>query len=37
MALSPTLAKDALESGSQSNNPRVPTAEEIVELYRRVL
>ncbi len=31
MALSPTLAKDALESGSPGNNQRVPTPEEIVE------
>jgi alcohol dehydrogenase class IV len=37
MALAPTLAKDALDSGSPGNNPRVPTAEEIVELYRRAL
>ena len=37
MTLAPTLAKDALDSGSPGNNPRVPTAEEIVELYRRAL
>jgi alcohol dehydrogenase class IV len=37
MALAPTLAKDALDSGSPDNNPRVPTADEIVELYRRAL
>ena len=37
MALAPTLAKDALDSGSPGNNPRVPTAEEIVELYHRAL
>jgi alcohol dehydrogenase class IV len=37
MALAPTLAKDALDSGSPANNPRVPTAEEIVELYRGAL
>jgi alcohol dehydrogenase class IV len=37
MALAPTLAKDALDSGSPGNNPRVPTPEEIVELYRRAL
>jgi alcohol dehydrogenase class IV len=37
MALAPTLAKDALDSGSPGNNPRVPTTEEIVELYRRAL
>lgn len=29
------MAADALASGSPANNPRVPTAEEIVELYRR--
>ncbi|MGH9696881.1 MAG: iron-containing alcohol dehydrogenase, partial [Bryobacteraceae bacterium] len=28
-------AKDALASGSPQNNPVVPTAEEIVDLYRR--
>jgi alcohol dehydrogenase class IV len=37
MALAPTMAQDALESGSPGNNPRVPTAAEIVELYRRAL
>jgi alcohol dehydrogenase class IV len=37
MALAPTMAKDALDSGSPANNPRVPTAEEIVDLYRRAL
>ncbi len=29
------MAADALASGSPQNNPVVPTAEEIVELYRR--
>ncbi len=29
------MADDALASGSPQNNPVVPTAEEIVELYRR--
>jgi alcohol dehydrogenase class IV len=29
------MAADALASGSPANNPRVPTAAEIVELYRR--
>jgi alcohol dehydrogenase class IV len=33
MALAPTMAKDALDSGSPANNPRVPTVEEIVDLY----
>jgi alcohol dehydrogenase class IV len=32
----PTMAKQALASGSPANNPRVPTAEEIEELYRKV-
>jgi alcohol dehydrogenase class IV len=31
-----TMAKQALASGSPANNPRVPTAEEIEELYREV-
>lgn len=29
------MAADALASGSPANNPRVPTAAEIVELYRQ--
>jgi alcohol dehydrogenase class IV len=29
------MAEDALASGSPQNNPIVPTAEEIVELYQR--
>jgi alcohol dehydrogenase class IV len=29
------MAADALASGSPQNNPVVPTAEQIVELYRR--
>jgi alcohol dehydrogenase class IV len=37
MALAPTLAQDALDSGSPGNNPRVPGVDEIVELYRRAL
>ena len=37
MALAPTMAQDALESGSPGNNPRVPSANEIVELYRLAL
>ncbi|MCC3357740.1 iron-containing alcohol dehydrogenase [Bacillus sp. REN16] len=28
------MAKDAIESGSPSNNPRIPTEEEIIELYQ---
>jgi alcohol dehydrogenase class IV len=32
----PTMAKQAIVSGSPANNPRVPTAKEIEELYRKV-
>jgi alcohol dehydrogenase class IV len=28
------MAADALASGSPQNNPRIPTEEEIVELYK---
>ncbi|WP_207484020.1 iron-containing alcohol dehydrogenase [Arenibaculum pallidiluteum] len=35
-ALIPTMAEQALASGSPGNNPRVPTAAEIAELYRTV-
>jgi alcohol dehydrogenase class IV len=35
-SLLPTMAKQALASGSPGNNPRVPTEAEIVALYRRV-
>ncbi len=34
--LLPVMARQALASGSPANNPRVPTDDEIVELYRRV-
>ncbi|MGB2950936.1 MAG: iron-containing alcohol dehydrogenase, partial [Rhodococcus sp. (in: high G+C Gram-positive bacteria)] len=34
--LIPLMAQQALASGSPSNNPVVPTAEEIAELYRKV-
>lgn len=37
MMLAPAMAKDALDSGSPGNNPRVPSSEEIVELYRAAL
>ena len=30
------MAQQALASGSPDNNPRIPQASEIVELYRRV-
>ena len=33
-ALMPTMAAQALASGSPGNNPRVPTEAEMVELYR---
>ena len=31
------MAVDAIASGSPGNNPRKPTKEEIVELYRKAL
>jgi alcohol dehydrogenase class IV len=31
----PKMAEDALASGSPARNPVVPTADEIVDLYRR--
>jgi alcohol dehydrogenase class IV len=34
--LLPVMASQALASGSPGNNPRVPTSEEIIDLYRRV-
>ena len=34
--LAPLMAEQALASGSPANNPRVPTPEEIVELYHAV-
>jgi alcohol dehydrogenase class IV len=34
--LLPIMARQALASGSPANNPRVPSGDEIVELYRRV-
>ncbi len=35
-SLIPTMAKQALDSGSPQNNPRVPTSEEIAEIYRHI-
>jgi alcohol dehydrogenase class IV len=35
-ALIPTMANQALASGSPQNNPRVPTSEEIEEIYRQI-
>ena len=32
----PIMAEQALASGSPQNNPRVPTAEEIVQLYKEI-
>jgi alcohol dehydrogenase class IV len=34
--LLPKMASQALASGSPANNPRVPSQDEIIELYRRV-
>ncbi|HLG89330.1 MAG TPA: iron-containing alcohol dehydrogenase [Alphaproteobacteria bacterium] len=34
--IAPTMAAQALASGSPGNNPRVPTLDEMVELYGRV-
>jgi alcohol dehydrogenase class IV len=34
--LLPVMANQALASGSPANNPRIPTADEIIDLYRRV-
>jgi alcohol dehydrogenase class IV len=34
--LLPVMASQALASGSPANNPRIPTSEEIIWLYRRV-
>ena len=34
--LLPVMASQALASGSPGNNPRIPTADEIVALYERV-
>lgn len=34
--LTPLMAQQALASGSPNNNPRVPTADEIVRLYEEI-
>ncbi|MCK2148091.1 iron-containing alcohol dehydrogenase [Marinobacter alexandrii] len=34
--LMPNMAEQALHSGSPGNNPRVPTVDEMIELYRRL-
>ncbi len=36
MALIPTMAAQALASGSPQNNPRIPTLDEIETIYRQV-
>jgi alcohol dehydrogenase class IV len=33
MAMTTTMAEQALASGSPGNNPRIPTIDEMVELY----
>jgi alcohol dehydrogenase class IV len=35
-SLIPTMAKQAMDSGSPNNNPRIPTMKEIEEIYRQV-
>jgi alcohol dehydrogenase class IV len=35
-SLIPTMARQALASGSPQNNPRIPTGEEIEEIYRQI-
>jgi alcohol dehydrogenase class IV len=35
-SLIPTMAKQALASGSPQNNPRVPTNQEIEEIFRQI-
>jgi len=35
-ALLPLMAKQAIDSGSPSNNPRLATVVELVDLYRKV-
>lgn len=37
MEVAPKMAHDALESGSPGNNPRLATAEEIVQLYKELV
>ncbi len=32
----PTMAEQALASGSPNNNPRVPTPEQIIEIYKQI-
>jgi alcohol dehydrogenase class IV len=37
MEAAPKMAKDALASGSPGNNPRLASAEEIIELYKELV
>ncbi len=36
MDMMPTMAEQALASGSPNNNPRVPSAEEVIEIYKQL-
>lgn len=36
MALMPTMAQQALASGSPNNNPRIPSADEIIAIYQQI-
>lgn len=36
LTLLPLMAQQALDSGSPSNNPRVPSIDEVIELYQQV-
>ena len=35
-SLIPTMARQALASGSPQNNPRIPTSDEIEDIYRQI-
>jgi alcohol dehydrogenase class IV len=35
-SLIPTMARQALASGSPQNNPRIPTQDEIEDIYRKI-
>jgi alcohol dehydrogenase class IV len=36
MEVAPVMAEQALASGSPNNNPRIPSGEEIVALYKQI-
>ena len=36
LEVAPTMAEQALASGSPNNNPRIPSAAEMVALYQQV-